>query len=91
MKIIGKTDCGFIVECNEETLKNIIGKRYHERHDFRIGDKINVCQTWRKLNDILSLHNEFERTCKTLSALHDLLENVGGGLMQAIEAEEHVE
>lgn len=84
MKIIGTTGSGFIVECDEGELKNVIGKAYCERANFRVGDTIRVDETWRKLKHILGLQAEFNQTCKTLAAMHDLLENVGGGIMERI-------
>lgn len=86
MKIIGQIDrYTYIAQVSGRELDAVIGKPESPYpHDYRVGEQINICATWRKLRHILELRRDFDSVTKTLSAVNDLLDHVGKDILEKI-------
>jgi hypothetical protein len=88
MKIIGKTDKGFILEAHEDEIAKLIGYHYESSmparknqsygsHDkLKIGDEINVAKMFQHLAAIESAGKDVAAVVAKLRTAADLLETL---------------
>ena len=79
MKIIGKTENGYIVEASKDDVANLVG--YHGQYDTKykplsVGDEILVSKMFRQLYELKNNQPELQKVVGTLRNLADLLEPV---------------
>jgi hypothetical protein len=90
MKIIGKTDRGFIVEAERDELYNLIGFYYHASKgapDLKIGHEIKVAALFRQLQSLANNKDRIETARKALTTVADSLALVDP-ILTAVEKEE---
>jgi|GEM_PF-2436645 len=77
MKIIGKTDRGFILEGGEDEMFNLIGFFYSGERGaprLRVGDEILVGKMYGQLYNLANRKNTLSAMAKELRGLAELLE-----------------
>lgn len=78
MKIIGKTEKGFILEANETEVYNMKGlysKYSAGEHRFKIDDEINVVDVYRRYTSLEELIKS-DRFEKSLQTLHQTIKDL---------------
>lgn len=83
MRIIGKTEKGFLLEATEDEVANLLGyygsyslpKReyYHSCEKLRIGDEVNIAAMFKHLYGLASESREIVMTVAKLRAAADLI------------------
>lgn len=71
MKIIGKTDTGFIVVASQTEMERIVFGYKSDR--LAIGDIVQISEAWTQLKDLAGYHPEADGIAKALRGLADKL------------------
>lgn len=78
MKLIGKTEHGFIAEVSELELLNLVGCWSHNDRDaprsFRVGTVVDITDMFRRGNEVKRVIHDLAGSVKTLRACADLIE-----------------
>lgn len=76
MKIIGKTNLGFIVEARDAEVLHLLGRDWHQGRDLRldVGSEIQVAEMFDRLDALRRVEDKLKDASKTLHALGDLLD-----------------
>jgi hypothetical protein len=79
MKVIGKTEDGYIIDASGDEVANLIG--YYGTYSLRdsnrviyVGDKINISGMYKQLYNLKNNEPKLKEVVKTLRGLADLLE-----------------
>jgi hypothetical protein len=79
MKIIGKSENGFILEASRDEVANLIGYYFSCSDGCKmpsIGDELQVSKMYRQLYDLKNRQPELQKVVGTLRGLADMLEPV---------------
>jgi len=78
MKIIGKTENGYIIEASKDDVANLIGyySHYSKEVNISVGDEIQVSKMYQQLHDLERSQPEMRKVVSTLRGMADLLEPV---------------
>jgi hypothetical protein len=78
MKILGKTEDGYILEAHSDEVANLIGyySKYNENFKVQVGDEIRINEMYHQLYTLQHKQPELQTIVSTLKNLADLLEPV---------------
>ena len=75
MKIIGKTERGFIVEIETTELEKLTGY-YYEKKRFSVNEHIKVDALYNQLKSLVALEEEIKKMSHTLKTAAGMLEKI---------------
>jgi hypothetical protein len=79
VKVIGKTESGFIIEASKEEIANLTGYHSSYSNGYKsplVGVEIQVSKMFRQLYDLEHNQPELQKVVNTLRGMADLLEPV---------------
>lgn len=95
MKIIGKTDAGFLLEANSDEIANLLGyysdyqlpeRGGYNREKLQIGDQVNVAAMFKHLRELEHAGKEMTNLASKLRTAADLIDTLPAPLT-AVKAE----
>lgn len=77
MKIIGKTNYGFILEASNDEAANLIGyhSQYQNKRTLEVGQEINIADMYRQLYDLSNAQDELTKCSEALKRAATLVKN----------------
>jgi len=80
MKIIAKTDGGFIAEISRTEIANIMGESWFDdqkmKDKTRIGDTVNISESWNQLHLVKSINESKQVLLKETDAMKKKIESI---------------
>ena len=77
MKIIGKTDGGFILSGSDSEVANIVGLRFSSDLKASVGTTIDVHEIYQRISEIRGMKKTLIKICDELSSSSAIIRKAG--------------